>query len=187
MPKITINDQEISADDGATIIYIPAANYVDGSIAAVETMLHSSVTVPGLGDGGAHCGAICDASLPTYMLLRWTGESDGRFSLQQTIKALTADSAAAVELNDRGRIAMGLKGDLNVIDIDALTIERPKIVYDLPTGCGRLDQKATGYVATIVSGVPTYRNGVATGHLPGRLVRGTRPAGVANRPELTAA
>jgi N-acyl-D-amino-acid deacylase len=163
--------------DGRNILYIPAANYVDGKMDAIETMLRSKVTVPGLGDGGAHCGSVCDASLTTYRLLRWADEAQGPFSLPAVVKALTVDSAAAVELNDRGRIAVGLRGDLNVIDMDRLSLGRPGVVYDLPSGGGRLDQRAEGYVATIVAGQVTYRNGEATGALPGRLVRGTRPDG----------
>jgi N-acyl-D-amino-acid deacylase len=175
-------------DEGKAVLYVPAANYCDGDTKAIERMLSSTVTVPGLGDGGAHCGAICDASLPTYLLTRWTGEAAGPFSLPQMIKALTTDCAAAVDLNDRGRLEAGLKADINVIDIDNLTLKRPEMVYDLPMGSGRLNQKSTGYVATIVSGKITYRNGEATGALPGRLVRGTRPDGKpVNKAALAAA
>ena len=164
-------------NDGAAIIYQPFLNYCDGNTEVIEAMLKSTVTVPGLGDGGAHCSAICDASLPTYLLQRWTGEAEGPLSLPQIVKALTSDCARAVDLNDRGRLAEGMKADINVIDIDNIDLKRPEMVYDLPLGGGRLNQKSTGYVATIVSGTITYRNGIATGALPGRLVRGTRPDG----------
>lgn len=173
-------------NDGQSIIYQPFLNYVDGTTEVIETMLKSTITVPGLGDGGAHCSAICDASLPTYLLKRWTGEAEGPFSLPQIVKALTADSAGAVELNDRGLIAKGMKADLNVIDIDNIDLKRPEMVYDLPLGGGRLNQKSVGYVATIVSGQVTYRNGEATGALPGRLVRGTRPDGKPVTPQKAA-
>jgi N-acyl-D-amino-acid deacylase len=163
--------------DGQSIIYQPFLNYYEGTADAIETMLRSAVTVPGLGDGGAHCSAICDASLPTYLLMRWTGADDGPLSLPAMVKSLTADCAAAVELNDRGRLVEGLKADINVIDVDNLTLQRPEMVYDLPLGGGRLNQRSSGYVVTIVSGQVTYRNGAATGALPGRLVRGTRPDG----------
>lgn len=162
-------------DGGKTIIYQPFLNYCEGNADVITTMLKSPVTVPGLGDAGAHCGAICDASLPTYLLMRWTGETEGPLSLPQMVKSLTSDCAEAVELNDRGRLAEGFKADINVIDIEHIGLERPEMVYDLPLGGGRLNQKASGYVATIVSGVVTYRNGEPTGALAGRLVRGTRP------------
>jgi len=162
--------------DGRGVFYIPAANFVGNDIGAVDAMMRSPVTVPGLGDGGAHCGSICDASLPTYNLLRWTGEGEGKLTLPGMIRSLTADCARAVDLNDRGRIARGLRADLNLIDLGRLSLGRPHMIYDLPTGGGRLTQEARGYVATIVAGKVTYREGVATGALPGRLVRGTRPA-----------
>jgi len=165
------------SNNGKTIIYQPFLNYCEGNTEVIEAMLKSPVTVPGLGDGGAHCSAICDASLPTYLLMRWTGESEGPLSLPQMVKSLTSDCAKAVELNDRGRLAEGLKADINVIDIDHLDLRRPEMVYDLPLGGGRLNQRSSGYAATMVSGVVTYRNGEATGALPGRLVRGTRPDG----------
>ena len=164
-------------DNGKTIIYLPFANYCEGNSEVIEAMLSSAITVPGLGDGGAHCSAICDASLPTYLLMRWTGAGEGPLSLPQMVKSLSADCAAAVELNDRGRLIEGLKADINVIAIDQIGLKRPEMVYDLPLGGGRLNQRSTGYVATIVSGKITYRNGQATGALPGRLVRGTRPEG----------
>lgn len=164
----------ILQDDGKTIIYIPFANFCDGTLSAVEGMLRSAITIPGLGDGGAHCGAICDASLPTYLLVRWTGETEGPLSLPRMVKSLTLDCAKTVGLNDRGQLAVGLKADVNVIDIDNLRLKRPHIVYDLPKGRGRLDQESEGYTTTIVSGVVTYRNGVETGTLPGRLVRGAQ-------------
>ena len=164
-------------NDGQAIIYQPFLNYCEGNADVIETMLRSAVTIPGLGDGGAHCSVICDASLPTYLLQRWTGEAEGPLSLPQIVKALTSDCARAVDLNDRGRLAEGMKADINVIDIDNIDLKRPEMVYDLPLGGGRLNQKSTGYVATIVSGTITYRNGIATGALPGRLVRGTRPDG----------
>lgn len=164
-------------DNGKAIIYQPFANYCDGNSKVIEAMLKSKITVPGLGDGGAHCGIICDASQPTYLMMRWTSEAEGPLSLPQMVKSLTSDCAAAVELNDRGRLEEGLKADINVIDIDRLELKSPEMVYDLPLGGGRLNQKASGYVATMVSGAVTYRNGEATGALPGRLVRGTRPDG----------
>jgi N-acyl-D-aspartate/D-glutamate deacylase len=132
-------------------------------------------TLLGLGDGGAHVGVICDASQPTFMLSYWGRDRAGeRLTLPALVKALTSANAEAVGLNDRGRIAVGRKADLNLIDFDRLRLHAPRAVYDLPAGGRRLTQDADGYVATLVSGEVTYREGEATGHLPGRLVRGRR-------------
>ncbi len=158
------------------VLYVPAANFADNSIAATEALLASSATVLGLGDGGAHCGVICDASLPTYMIERWSDVGMGSIPLESVIKALTADTASAVGLHDRGILSVGRRADLNVIDPQHLHLHRPQMVRDLPHGGGRLGQPASGYDATIVAGQVTYRNGRATGALPGRLVRGAKPA-----------
>lgn len=162
--------------DGNAMFYLPAANYRDGNLDAVREMLVHPRTVMGLADGGAHYGLICDASFPTYLLQRWGRDAapDQRIPLPDAIAEMTSKSAALVGLNDRGRIAVGYKADLNVIDLDALKLNVPTIRYDLPAGGRRMHQSADGYVATIVSGVVTQRNGQPTGALPGRLVRGAR-------------
>jgi N-acyl-D-aspartate/D-glutamate deacylase len=165
------------ANGGKTVFYVPAANFFEGRIDAALAMVRNPNTIPGLGDGGAHCGIICDASFSTYMLTRWaratTGES---IPLPQVVKALTSSTASAVGLNDRGVLARGYRADLNVIDFDHLRLHTPRVVYDLPSGKGRLGQSADGYVATVVNGTVTYREGAPTGALPGRLVRGARQA-----------
>jgi N-acyl-D-aspartate/D-glutamate deacylase len=135
-------------------------------------MLASEFTILGLGDGGAHCGLICDASLPTHMIQRWSDAGRGRIPVTEIIRALSAQTADAVGLVDRGRISVGRRADVNVIDVSRLALERPRLVHDLPGGGGRLDQPAHGYDATIVAGQVTYFDGVPTGALPGRLVRG---------------
>ena len=160
--------------DGNTVLYCPAANYASNSTAAIEAMLASDDTILGLGDGGAHCGMICDASLPTYMLQRWSQAGKGDLPVERVIKALTSETADAVGLGDRGRIAVGYRADLNVIDPTNLGIDRPRMIRDLPNGAGRLGQAASGYDATIVAGQITYRDGNWTGALPGRLVRGAQ-------------
>lgn len=159
------------------VIYIPAANYSDNSLAAVRQMLAHPASVLGLGDGGAHCGLICDASMTTHMLARWvkpdSAANDGeRMPLEQVVRALTAGTAETVGLSDRGMIAEGMRADLNVIDLDRIGLMKPEAVADLPNGAKRLGQRATGYDATIVAGTLTYRCGEPTGALPGRLVRG---------------
>ena len=131
-----------------------------------------------LGDGGAHYGLICDSSFPTFVMTHWTRDrAEGRLPLQWAIAELTDRPAQAVGLGDRGLLRLGYKADVNVIDMAALRLHAPEIAHDLPAGGRRLKQRADGYVATIVSGVVTYRNGTATSALPGRLVRGARQAG----------
>jgi N-acyl-D-amino-acid deacylase len=169
------------ANEGRAVFYQPAANYRDGNLAAVREMLDHPRTVVGLADGGAHYGMICDASFPTYYLLRWARDAvpAERIDLPSAIAALTSEPATLAGLNDRGRLAVGLKADINLIDLDRLKLHVPEVTYDLPAGGRRMRQLAEGYVATIVSGVVTYRDGQATGALPGRLVRGQQsgPAG----------
>ena len=133
-------------------------------------------TILALGDGGAHYSMICDAAYTTYFLTYWSrdAEEDRAFALPLAIRKLSHDPARAVGLNDRGLARVGYKADLNVIDMDRLHLHAPHATYDLPAGGRRLSQKADGYVATIVSGTITYRDGQATGALPGRLVRGQR-------------
>jgi N-acyl-D-aspartate/D-glutamate deacylase len=135
-------------------------------------MLADRNAIMGLGDGGAHVGFILDAGFPTWLLTR----KRGRFAVEELVRRLTGDTAGAGGLGDRGVIAVSKKADLNVINDDRLAFGRPYETYDLPAGGKRLLQKANGYDATIVSGVVTYRDGVATGALPGRLVKGQREA-----------
>ena len=164
--------------DGKTLFYRPLSNYTDGNLDAVHDMLAHDATIVGLGDGGAHVGILSDASALTTMLTLWTRDRNGaRFSLPWAVKRISHDSAAAIGLHDRGLIRTGYKADLNVIDYGRLRARRPEVVYDLPAGGRRLIQRADGYEATIVSGVPVNREGQATGALPGRLVRGARAAG----------
>ncbi|QPC98239.1 N-acyl-D-amino-acid deacylase family protein [Qipengyuania soli] len=160
-------------DGGRAVFYLPAANYTDGDLKNVREMLGSPHTVMALADGGAHYGLICDASFPTFYLQRWARDAtpDERIDLADAIAELTSRPAALVGLTDRGRIAPGMKADLNVIDLDHLTLHVPTIEYDLPAGGKRMHQRAEGIVATVVSGKVTYRDGVHTGALPGRLVR----------------
>jgi N-acyl-D-aspartate/D-glutamate deacylase len=168
-------------DEGRTFLFFPMHNYVEGNLDNVHAMITNPNTLAGLSDGGAHVGAICDVSLPTFMLTHWCRDRTRGplLDLADTVKQQTRDTALAVGLEDRGLIATGYLADLNVIDFDQLELGTPYMVYDLPTGARRLMQKATGYVATIKSGQVIYANGAATEALPGKLVRGRQPAPVA--------
>jgi N-acyl-D-aspartate/D-glutamate deacylase len=177
VPEAEYIYDRLIADDGKTVFYFPSSGYADFSIDAIASIMVHPYAVHGLGDGGAHCGQICDASQQTYMLTRWAKGRHGRsLPLQRVIRMITHETAAAVGLNDRGLLKPGCKADVNLIDLDRLTLHRPEMVHDLPSGGGRLFQRADGYRATLVSGVVTHRDGQATGELPGRLVRGHQPA-----------
>ena len=162
--------------DGRTILYLPVTNYVAGNLDVVREMMSDPHTLLGLGDGGAHVGIMCDATATSYTLTHWTRDRarGGLFPLAWAVKRLTHDNAAAIGLDDRGLIRAGRKADINVIDYDRMALRAPEMVYDMPAGGKRLIQRTDGFVATIVSGVPIYREGQPTGALPGRLVRGIR-------------
>ena len=162
-------------NDGKSLLYRPLSNYSFGDLDSVHDMLAHDSTIVGLGDGGAHVGILSDASAITTMLTHWTRDRKGnKFSLPWAVKRISRDSAEAIGLTDRGVLAAGKKADVNIIDYARLRIRAPEVVYDLPAGGRRLIQRAEGYTATIVSGVPVYRDGEAMDALPGRLVRGAR-------------
>lgn len=169
------------AQGGRGMLYHPLLNYADGSLDPSFAMLNHRDTVPGLSDGGAHVGMICDGSFPTSNLTHWTRDRTRgpTIPLAAMIARQTRDTAAAVGLMDRGLIAPSYRADLNVIDYEGLRLDAPQVAYDLPAGGRRLVQKAHGYVATIVAGVVTQRDGEPTGALPGRLVRGAQAAPLA--------
>ncbi|MGE0709828.1 MAG: amidohydrolase family protein [Planctomycetota bacterium] len=162
--------------EGEALLYFPVFNYSFGDMSPIHTMLESPHTLIGLGDGGAHCGAIQDASIPTYLLTHWHRDRarGPRLGLEHLVKKQTWDGAAFYGLCDRGRLAPGLRADLNLIDLERLTLRAPRVVHDLPAGGRRLIQEVTGYVATFVQGEQVYADGEATGALPGRLVRGAQ-------------
>ena len=163
-------------DGAAAMLMMPFFNYAEGNHDAIYDMISHPAAVSGLSDGGAHCGLICDASYPTYLLTHWARDRHRgpRFSLEYMVRKQTHDTASLFGLSDRGVIEIGKKADLNVIDMNALTLDVPQMVYDLPAGGRRLVQGARGYDATVVSGVVTRRDGVDTGARPGRLLRGVR-------------
>ena len=164
------------AEGGHGLLYVPILNYAQGSLEPIREMfLHPRAAV-GLADGGAHCGVICDASMPTFMLTHWTRDrSRGELlPLELVVKKQTRDTARLYGLGDRGTLEVGMLGDVNVIDYDALALEPPQVVRDLPAGGSRLVQRPRGYVATVKSGVVTFDHGEDTGERPGELIRGAR-------------
>jgi N-acyl-D-aspartate/D-glutamate deacylase len=171
--------QEVAYDlmleeQGRALLFCPASNYAAFNLDAVKAMMEDPYTCLGLSDGGAHVAGISDANFPTWILTHWGRDRKrgGKIPLPWLVRWMTGATADAVGLADRGRIKPGLKADLNVIDHDRLTVGRPYITHDLPYGGRRMLQTATGYVATILSGVAVMRDDQFTGALPGRLVRG---------------
>ncbi len=162
-------------DDGNALIYFPVYNYTEMNYDNVYTMLQHPKALPGLSDGGAHVGTICDASFPTYLLSYWTrdrvNKGQAGIKLSRALQMLTADGADYLGLKDRGRIEVGKKADINVIDYDALSLGVPKMVQDLPAGGQRLLQPVSGYRATFVSGEQVIENDQVLAARPGRLVR----------------
>ena len=161
-------------NDGTGILMAAGANYAQGNLDPQREMLVHPNTIYGLGDGGAHLGFLCDASLPTFMLQHWARDRPrgDRLPLAQVVRGLTFETAQAVGLQDRGLLRAGLKADVNIIDYAHVGLKRPVVSYDLPSNGRRVTQAADGYVATIVNGQVTYREGQAMAALPGRLVRG---------------
>ena len=167
----------LSQGDGKTLFYVPFLNYIDGRLDEVGKMLAHPHTVPGLSDGGAHVGTICDGSFPTTLLTMWARDRDsGRLDVPFIVQRQCRDTARTVGLLDRGVLAPGYRADVNVIDFQRLQSRRPEISFDLPAGGKRLLQKADGYRHTFVAGTEVYHDGEHTGALPGKLVRGAQPA-----------
>jgi len=163
-------------DDGRELLLRPLLGYSNFTQDPIREMVLHPATALGLGDGGAHVGAICDASIETYMLTHWARDrSRGeRIPVETVVQKMTSDTASLYGLGDRGVLAPGKRADVNVIDHEQLTLHRPEMVYDLPGGARRLLQRADGYDATIVAGEVVMRDGADTGARPGRLLRGAR-------------
>jgi N-acyl-D-aspartate/D-glutamate deacylase len=167
-------------DEGRGFIYFPILNYADGNLNFLEELQEAGDTVNSLSDGGAHCGTICDAASPTFMLQHWVRDRLGkRITLENAVKRQARDTALLYGLSDRGVIAPGYLADINVIDMDKLKLGKPWLAFDLPAGGKRLLQKAQGYEATIKSGQITFRDGAYLCVHPGRLIRGPQPAAAA--------
>jgi N-acyl-D-amino-acid deacylase len=165
-------------------LYFPVVNYVSGDHEPIREMLADSGTLLGLSDGGAHCTSIVDAGMPSFMLSHWGRDRrrGPRLPLELLVKRQTSETADFFGLEDRGRLAPGLRADVNLIDFDRLRLYQPELVHDMPAGGRRFIQRVEGYEATLVAGTPIFERGEHTGAMPGRLVR----AGV-NRRGLHAA
>jgi N-acyl-D-aspartate/D-glutamate deacylase len=164
-------------DEGRGFVYFPILNYADGNLNFLEELQESSDCVNSLSDGGAHCGTICDAASPTFMLQHWVRDRAGRrITLENAVKRQSRDTALLYGLSDRGLIAPGYLADINVIDFDNVKLGKPWLAFDLPAGGKRLLQKADGYVATIKSGQITFKNGEYQEIHPGKLIRGPQNA-----------
>ncbi|MBK6808708.1 MAG: amidohydrolase family protein [Sandaracinaceae bacterium] len=159
--------------EGRALLYFPLYNYIERNLNQVHEMLQHPLALPGLSDGGAHVGTVCDASFPTFMLTHWARDRKDGLPLEKVIKMQCHDTARFVGLRDRGLVAVGQRADLNVIDHARLALEHPRIQADLPAGGRRLMQGATGYIATLVRGEMIAREGKLTGARPGRLARVT--------------
>jgi N-acyl-D-aspartate/D-glutamate deacylase len=176
-PQAIIYDM-LMENDGRGYIYLPLLNYSKFNFDHIAEMMRHPATILSLSDGGAHCGVICDASFPTYMLSYWARDRERgeRLPLEKVVAMQTRDTARLYGMNDRGMLAPGLKADINVIDFERLNILAPEMIFDLPAEGRRLVQRAEGYRATVVAGVVTFEDGEATGEMPGRLVRGPQAA-----------
>ncbi|MFK8049616.1 MAG: amidohydrolase family protein [Halioglobus sp.] len=164
--------------EGKNVVYFPCFGYGTNDLSRQVEMLEDENTVMSLADTGAHCGVLCDASIPTQMLSYFSRDRQRgpRFDIEKAVKMQTRDTARCVGLDDRGTLEIGMKADLNIIDFEKLQLDAPEIIFDLPAGGRRMFQGAQGYVATIVSGEVIMNNGVYTGAVPGKLIRGSQAA-----------
>lgn len=176
-----VSDMEMMYDrmldrDGRALLMAGINNYAGSGLDGVHDMLTHPASVVGLSDAGAHCNLLCDASMPTTMLVHWVRDrSRGpRLSLEAAVRMQTSETASLYRLGDRGTLEVGKRADVNVIDLERLRLHEPEVVHDLPAGGGRILQRASGYRATIVAGTVIRRDDTDTGARPGRLVRGPR-------------
>jgi N-acyl-D-aspartate/D-glutamate deacylase len=171
-PMDMVYDQ-LLANDGRGMIYMPFFNYSYGDLSMTYELMQHEHTRNGLSDAGAHCGAICDGGMPTFLMTHWVRDRQRgpRLQLEKMVQRQTRKTAELYGLTDRGLIAPGLRADLNLIDFEALTFDMPEMVYDFPANGRRLVQHAQGYVGTFVNGVQTVANDEFTGAMPGKLLR----------------
>jgi len=162
-------------------LYFPVVNYVTGDHEPIREMLNDPACLLGLSDGGAHCTSIVDAGVPSYMLSHWGRDrSRGpRLPLEMLVKRQTSETADFFGLSDRGRLAPGLRADVNVIDLPRLQMQKPELIHDMPANGRRFVQRVEGYEATLVAGLPIFEHGEHTGAMPGKLVRAGRASATA--------
>jgi N-acyl-D-aspartate/D-glutamate deacylase len=162
------------SNDGRGLLYLPLIGYANGDLDAIGAMMRHPRSVFGLSDGGAHCGLICDASMPTYLLTHWARDRSrgDRIPVEEIVERQTRRNARFYGMDERGTLEPGMLADVNVIDFEGLHIHGPEMVYDLPAGGRRLIQHVDGYRYTIKRGDVIYQDGQPTGQLPGQLVRG---------------
>ena len=171
-PVLSLIYDAMLEENGEALLYFPVYNYTGMNLDAVHEMLIHPRALPGLSDGGAHVGTICDASFPTFLMTHWARDRDrGRIPLERVIQMQAHDTSRFIGLTDRGLLAPGQRADINIIDFDRLKLLRPVMLKDLPAGGQRLMQHADGYVATLVKGEVITKNGKLTGARPGHLVR----------------
>ena len=168
----------MASENARGLIYLPMLGYVDNNLDATAELMRHPNSIYGLADGGAHCGVVSDASIPTYLLTHWARDRTrgDRIPIEELVHNQTCRTAQCYGLNDRGIIGVGMKADVNVIDYENLHIHAPEMVYDLPAKGKRFIQKISGYHSTICSGEVIYRHGEPTGNLPGKLIRGPQPS-----------
>jgi N-acyl-D-aspartate/D-glutamate deacylase len=158
-------------DEGRALLYFPVYNYAGMNLDVVREMLTHPLALVGLGDAGAHVGTVCDASMPTFLLAHWARDRANGLGLERVVQMQARDTARFIGLTDRGTLEPGMRADVNVVDLPRLGLPRPVMQRDLPAGGRRLVQYATGYVTTLVAGVPIAEAGALTGARPGHLVR----------------
>ena len=170
--------EHLLSSDGDAMLYFPLFNYTDGNLDVLHALHSHPQTRMGLSDAGAHCGAICDGGMPTFMLTHWTRDRTRgeKLPLEHVVRRQTSETARAFGLDDRGILAPGMKADVNVIDYEHLAFEAPRLAWDLPAGGRRLIQRANGYRATVCTGEIISEHGEPTGAMPGHLVRGPQSA-----------
>ncbi len=161
-------------DDGKALLYFPVYNYTGMNLDVVREMLVHPLALPGLGDAGAHVGTVCDASMPTFLLSHWARDRANGIPLARVVQMQAHDTARFIGLTDRGTLELGMRADLNIVELDRVALPRPVMVRDLPAGGRRLVQSAEGYVATFVGGIAIAEHGALTGNRPGELVRMSR-------------